>query len=316
MPRKSTLILSALLFWAASLNAATCSIEGAAVFGRSVWLLCDRDSVLVSADAGATWQTRSLTSEAKARAIAVLNPSRAFVAGDEGLLMATADGGQTWSRVPLPVRENLRAIHFVGESGWLAGWNGIILHSGDGGKTWERQPSGVLQGLDGIFFTDSEHGWAVGWVGTILRTANGGKTWEKPKTPPNLWSLNSVYFQDANNGWAAGFNGQILRSRDGGATWEKQASPVQAWLRSVAADNSGRVWIAAETEVLVSADGGASWTVTPAEGAIFLHQVLRVEDSLWAVGQFSVFRQSGRETKLTALATLPISDFAGDNARD
>lgn len=272
--------------------------------------------MLISPDAGATWQVKSITSEAKLRAIGLVDARRAFAAGDDGTLLSTADGGETWGQVKLPVQQNLRSIHFVGESGWLAGWNGLILHSQDGGKTWQRQESGVLQGLDGIFFKDAERGWAVGWAGTILRTADGGKTWEKPKTPPNLWSLNAVYFTDANNGWIVGFNGQILRGRDGGLTWERQASPVQAWLRSVAADSSGRIWIAADTQLLVSANGGAGWTITAVEGAIYLQQVLRVEDSLWAVGQFSVFKQSGRETKLTALATLPASDFTADSNRN
>lgn len=294
-----------LCFHATPMSAwAPCSIQRAAAVEPYVWLLCDQKDLLVSADQGATWQTRHLPTDVKLRAIAFLDPRRGFVAGDGGTLLATDDGAETWRQVSVPTRENLTSIHLVGELGWVAGWTGVILHSEDGGKTWLRQQSGVQQGLESIFFVNQEHGWAVGWLGTILRTADGGKTWVKAQTPATLWSLDSVCFRDTKEGWVVGFGGQLLRSIDGGATWKEQPSPAREWLKSVACDGAGRWWIASDNVVLVSDDGGENWTRIPVEGTVFVHQVLPLRNTLWAVGQFGVLKQSGDGTGLTALAKL------------
>jgi len=227
------------------------------------------------------------------------------------MLLATEDGGENWRQVPLPIQENLTSIYFVGQLGWLSGWTGVILHSSDGGRSWVRQQSGVLQGLECIYFADARHGWAVGWVGTILRTTDGGQTWEEARKSSSFWSLNSVYFRDANLGWAVGFNGQILRSRDGGLTWEEQASPAQAKLTSIVFDASGRGWIAADSQLLLSEDDGESWRFVPVEGIRFLHQLLPLKNSLWAIGRFGILEQSGSKPEFRTLATLPKTGSTG-----
>jgi photosystem II stability/assembly factor-like uncharacterized protein len=289
---------------------APCPIQRGAAAGRYVWLLCDRRDLFVSADQGLTWQTRHVPFDVKFRAITFLDSRRGFIAGHAGTLLATEDGAETWRQVPLPTQENLTAIHFVGDSGWLAGWSGVILHSADAGKTWEQQQSGTRQGLEGIFFVDADHGWAVGWNAALLRTSDGGRTWEKVSVPKGVYSLDSVYFRDVKSGWAVGFGGHILRSRDGGVTWQEQASTLRDWLKSVVFDNSGRGWIASDNSLLLSEDGGDTWTSIPIAGTVFVGQVLPVNDSVWAVGMFGVLRQNGREQGFTAIATLPVADRA------
>jgi photosystem II stability/assembly factor-like uncharacterized protein len=289
---------------------APCPIQSAAAAGSYVWLLCDQRDLFVSNDQGLTWQARHVPFDVKFRAITFLDSRRGFIAGDEGTLLATEDGGQTWRSVPLPTRQNLTAIHFVGDSGWLAGWSGVILHSADAGKTWKQQPSGVQQGLDGIFFLDADHGWAVGWNATMLRTSDGGSTWERVAVPQTVFSLNSVYFRDLNSGWAVGFGGQILRSRDGGRTWQQQVSPSHDWLKAVLFDDSGRGWIASDSALLVSEDG-ETWTPIPVEDTVFVSQVLAVGNSVWAIGRFGILKQAGSDHSFSALATLPAGTREG-----
>jgi photosystem II stability/assembly factor-like uncharacterized protein len=303
--------------WAASANGQTntpCAIQRAAAVSPHVWLLCEQKDLLMSSDEGKTWRTKHLPSDERFRAIAFLDSRRGFVAGDGGTLLATEDGAETWRQIPLPTRDKLTSLHFVGDHGWLAGWSGLILHSSDGGRTWESQQSGVQQGLDSIFFVDANHGWAVGWVGIILRTTNGGRTWERVRAPNALWSLSAVHFRDAQKGWVVGFNGQILRSKDGGLTWEQQASPVRAWLNHLVFDPSGRGWVAAESHLLVSEDGGETWGAVAAGRPLFLHQMLAVKDSLWAVGQLGILTKAGGEQGFVDLATLPGSNRSANQS--
>ena len=192
----------------------------------------------------------------------------------------------------MDTKQHLMDITFVGESGWVAGYQGLMLHTGDGGRTWSKQATKTSQTLETVFFLDADHGWSVGWSGTILRTSNGGKNWEEIHSDAT-WSLTSVYFQDAQNGWMVGFAGQILRSRDGGTTWQAQPSPVKAWLTAVCFDSAHRGWITYDDGFLLSEDGGNTWKPVSTGRRFFLSKLFRVSDSLWAIGQSAMLKQTG-----------------------
>jgi len=273
----------------------SCSITDVCSSESQVWLLCKKGRVLLGDAEGAIWQEQQLPTEGEPRAIRFLDTKRGFVAGKNGMLLATEDGGQNWRQIPLPVEEHLLSIHFVGELGWVAGWGGVILHSTDGGRTWNLQESPGAQGLEGIYFADADHGWAVGWVGTILRTTDGGETWKEIDTEAAEWTLHSVYFRDVENGWAVGFGGQILRSRDGGATWERQPSPVTSALTSILLDKSNQGWITTAGGMLISDDGGESWSEISLGQRLFLTKVLPVGGTLWAVGARGILEESDGE---------------------
>lgn len=283
---------------------AACLIEGATAAGNRLWLVCEEGRVLAGSPLRGGWTQVALPAESTPRDIAIVDESRGFIVGDRGLILVTEDGAKSWRQVEAPTRENLTAVFFRGERGWVAGWSGVILHSADGGRTWQLQKTGVSHGLEGIYFVDDSRGWAVGWVGTILRTTDGGQTWKQVSAPDARWSLNAVYFRDADNGWIVGFGGQILRSRDGGQSWEVQASPVTSSLTSVAFDSSGRGWITTVDGVLVSEDGGQSWTHRRLGNGLFLNGLLAVDGSIWAYGARGILRQEGGEFRLDRLDQL------------
>jgi photosystem II stability/assembly factor-like uncharacterized protein len=283
---------------------APCWIQDATAVQGNVWLLCDRGQVLHSGDQGATWTAAKVQGELAMRSIRFLDQQRGVIAGDGGTVLRSEDGGSTWQTVTVPAKEDLRSVHFVGDLGWIAGYGGTILHSSDGGKTWTRQATGMTLALDGVFFVDETHGWAAGWSGMILRTTTGGTSWEQIHSPAAQWSLNAICFTDRNNGWVAGFLGQLLRTKDGGVTWESRQTPVSAWFRSVFFDSSGRGWITAENDLLVSDDKGETWRAHPLEGRVFLHRVLPVGDSLWAIGPFGV---RTRDAKTGKWQMLPVT---------
>jgi len=308
MRKGGKLLLLFVLASVAGLQAAAnapCPIERAAAHGSRVWLLCDERELLASQDSGQSWQSIALPSGARYRSIAFLDERRGFIVGDAGTLLASDDGGKTWTQIPLPVKDNLTWIHFSGEFGWISGWSGVMLHTSDGGKSWALQNTGVTQGLESVYFTDPQHGWAVGWSGVIIRTTDGGKTWQRANTLMNFWSLSAVYFRDPMNGWAVGFNGQILRTKDGGINWEELKSPVRSRLTSITFDRQGRGWITANNDLLVSEDGGETWSNIPVQQVLFLRQALPVGESLWAVGRFGILERAGSSGEFRSIASLP-----------
>lgn len=285
-------------------NDAPCWIEDAVSSGGSAWLLCDRDQVLNSQDGGKTWRSIRLPTSQRLRAIAFAGSGRGFIAGDNGVLLVTEDGGANWREAGTPVKEHLRAITFAGDCGWIAGYGGTILHSADAGRTWTPQMIAPSISLEDIFFRDEKNGWAVGWNGAILRTTDGGRNWRQVKSPAAQWTLSSVYFRDLSNGWAVGMSGHLLRTRDGGLTWENLQAPSRSWFTSVFFDARGRGWITADSDILVSEDGGDTWRSSRSGEWFFFERVLPVGDSLWAVGPFGILQTDGSEVAWRKLDTL------------
>ena len=66
------------------------------------------------------------------------------------------------------------------ETGWAVGANGTILATSDGGATWTAQNSGTDNALSGFACADARCGWAVGANGTILATRDGGAHLDLP----------------------------------------------------------------------------------------------------------------------------------------
>ncbi len=159
---------------------------------------------------------------------AVLRKSGDSEVVSDSLLMRTADGGDTWQRISVPIKTELFHLDFNNNShGWIVGDRGVILSTSDEGRTWARQASGITLPLYNVDFRDNKEGYAVGKAGTILRTGDGGATWENVTTNFKDTFMR-VDFADDKNGWAVGYAGNILRSDDKGKTWTRQESNTNA----------------------------------------------------------------------------------------
>jgi photosystem II stability/assembly factor-like uncharacterized protein len=63
------------------------------------------------------------------------------------------------------------------EHGWVAGDNGTIVATADGGQHWQSQNSVRSVQLNSIHFFDAQHGWALGGDGVVIHTNNAGARW-------------------------------------------------------------------------------------------------------------------------------------------
>jgi photosystem II stability/assembly factor-like uncharacterized protein len=111
---------------------------------------------------------------------------------DEGALLYTADGGQSWKSFNSLTQDYLPLrLSFIDENnGWVladesAGSNKpVIIKTPDGGRTWTSHllPGGINGntieplGNQPMQFTDESHGWILSAHG-LLKTVDGGKTW-------------------------------------------------------------------------------------------------------------------------------------------
>ena len=103
-----------------------------------------RSIVLVSEDAGTTWQPCALTSyPVNIRSVTVAPDGQIFVATREGAFHS-GDAGRSWNHVVagLPDKD-ITSVAFDGSHKRLiatSGQTGVVFESSDGGSTWQRGP--------------------------------------------------------------------------------------------------------------------------------------------------------------------------------
>lgn len=130
-----------------------------------------------------------------------------WAVGDDGLILHTLDGWESFETQRSGVRASLRSVHFVDAYLGFAvgvevlpygrGTGGVMLGTRDGGVTWTKMIQRELPGLHAVKFVDAELGYAFGDTnggnpGGMFRTENGGQSWK------------SISALDNTNGWTAG----------------------------------------------------------------------------------------------------------------
>jgi hypothetical protein len=70
----------------------------------------------------------------------------------------------------------------------IVGEQGRVLHTRDGGETWELQPTLTTASLFGVAFRGGDTAWVAGRGGAILRRTDTLATVKlpRPKLPPAL----------------------------------------------------------------------------------------------------------------------------------
>jgi len=182
-----------------------------------------------AASAGATSGSGSGQAPALA-AVEFVDSGHGWVAG-AGRIMATSDGGASWTR-QYAGQADLNQVDFVdGEHGWAAG-GGTLLRTADGGATWTPLAEPCQGELSSLHFVSPAVGYAVAAApaasqssggpyttatgGRLLRTGDGGATWSAVTSAPA--NPQSVCFANADDGYL-GTPGRIWRTTDGGGQW-------------------------------------------------------------------------------------------------
>lgn len=226
----------------------------------------------------------ALTAGTFAAAVAAVG-NDAWIAGQDGVVLRTLDGGATWTVTSAPTTAHLRAIRFVDASvGWAVGDGGTILRTTNAGATWTVQSSGTQVALLGVAAVSATQAWAVGEGGTVLRTSDGGATWIGHVEDSGR--IYAVHFVTPSLGWMVGQDGRIWTTDDGAVTWTAATSGVTAHLRAVTFVDALNGWAAGDDgTILHTADGGTSWTAQPSGVVTALFAIAaRNASEVWAAG--------------------------------
>lgn len=247
--------------------------------------------IFLTFSASAQWNTQTSNNSGQFTSVWFTDDLNGFAVTDSDTIMATIDGGVTWT-FQYAASNPLYAVQFVDPTtGFACGANGSFYYTTNGGANWNFSSTGQGNSLYGISFTDPLNGWAVGAGGTVLQTTNGGGSWS-PQSSGTANPLNSVHFLDASNGFAAGVSGTVLRTTNGGSTWTL-LSVGGATLYSVRFIDPVNGYVCGSGGAAFrTTDGGGNWTGLTTGTPNLLTGINAQGANLWVCGQFGTIIKS------------------------
>lgn len=109
--------------------------------GQKYVAVGERGHLLISQDAGETWQQKVVPTTSMLTAV-YSKGEHLWAVGHDSVIIASDDGGETWSRqqyLPELQRPLLDVVFFDEQQGIAVGAYGVYFRTMDGGKTWERE---------------------------------------------------------------------------------------------------------------------------------------------------------------------------------
>jgi len=265
--------------WSLQLEGASASLFSvSAANANVVWAAGGNGSasspvVLRSTNKGSTWEVVSASLQGyDFYCINAIDAQRAWVGSSDGHILATTDGGTSWSDQTYPGRQSpfINGIKMFSDgTGYAMGdppgdGKFVVLKTTDFGSTWAHLASepGLTSTEAGwnnsFWWTDQNHGWFGSNKSRIWRTTDGGTTWASAGSG----GVNSygVAFSDNEHGIAVHDYGFVARTTDGGATWSAVTLPTTDQMAAVTAVVGGQAaWVTDGEAPFHSRDNGATW---------------------------------------------------------
>jgi photosystem II stability/assembly factor-like uncharacterized protein len=231
--------------------------------GSRVIAVGDRGYIVLSDDNGRTWRRAKSPAAPMLTAVEFLDAKLGWAVGHDSVILATADGGETWVQQFAAAAEQrpLLDVTFLDkDNGFAIGAYGAFYETADGGRNWN--PRKVIEDdkhLNAFVRLPEGRLVILGEAGTILLSADAGKTWT-PVASPYKGSLFGGLVADDGAVVAFGLRGRIFRSTDAGKTWTAVDNASVATLMGGTKLPDGALVIAGNGgTVLVSRDNGQSF---------------------------------------------------------
>jgi photosystem II stability/assembly factor-like uncharacterized protein len=201
-----------------------------ALFGKLVLILA---ILVLTSSISAQWRLIPAPTKMDFNSAVQLTDTKAFVVGDNGIMLATNNRGSTWYKINLGTSGNLNSIKFIeGDSyytSYVVGDLGLILRTDSHWYNHEVISVSTNFYNKDVSFSNESNGIVVGYkysysgvtpltYATILVTHDGGLTW-KDKSPMITGRFNSVITFDNDYAIVVGDAGLVAITADRGENW-------------------------------------------------------------------------------------------------
>ncbi|HLW32423.1 MAG TPA: YCF48-related protein, partial [Aequorivita sp.] len=169
--------------------------------------------------------------------------------------------------------ENQNSVAFAaGESSTYNG-DGIVIATYDGGATWTQLWTGVKQGLEAMSFPTQYTGYVGGWSNYFAKTTDGGYTWTTQTPGTDVWYYTSIEFKDQWNGVVTAQTNTgvgVYTTNDGGATWTEGSGLTGVPYKLTYVSGNTYFIVTNGGDILKSTDNGLTWTSVHSGGGVLL----------------------------------------------
>ncbi|MBX7044785.1 MAG: T9SS type A sorting domain-containing protein [Ignavibacteria bacterium] len=213
-------------------------------------------SLLSTSNILSQWINPSPYGMVKTSAGFYVNPSKTYIAGDNGNIYYTPNYGQNWNLNINTKTDNLKNIFMLSASkGFASGDNGKILRTTDG-FSWSEIFTAVNSHLYGLYFTDENTGYSGGGNGGLYKTTNSGNNWLSISYSDR--SIYSIQFINSNTGFIAEF-GRITKTTNAGLNWNVISDTSVHSPQKIFFLNENTGYAAGIGELCKTTNGGVSW---------------------------------------------------------
>ena len=250
--------------------------------GERIVAVGDHGVVLLSDDGGRSHrQARQVPVDVALTSVSFIDARRGWAAGHWGVILHTADGGETWQvqRSDAGQDRPLFALHFFDEKhGVAVGLWSLVLRTEDGGAHWQPvelapPPGGKRADLNlfGLFADARGQLFAPAERGMVLRSDDKGQSWKYLPTgyAGSFWT--GIAAPGAL--LVAGLRGSMYRSVDDGVSWQRVDTHTASSITALAGADRKIVGVGLDGLVLRSDDGGASFAASTREDRLPLTSV-------------------------------------------
>ena len=210
---------------------------------KGVGVSLGSESILISLDGGKNWkiwENRSYSiTLGTFRKVVFTDEGVGIIVGNDGTLLISINGGQSWSKRDTRTNDDLKPPVFSSSNvGVIVSIGGTLLLSIDAGRNWENVNSGTRSNLTRPVFTDNHVGVIVGDTGDLLVSIDDGRSWTIQDSGTKS-SLKPPVFLNEDYGVIVGTAGTLLVTIDGGKNWTLQDSDTGGTLSSPVVTNNG-----------------------------------------------------------------------------
>ncbi len=220
---------------------------------------------------------------------AVASNDQVIVAvGSRGVVLTSADAGQSWQRSMVDGLPFLLGIEVCpdGRFAALSATQQVWVGSADA-TDWQAVALETYEAPQALTCDPRGRLWVVGSFSTIWRSDDMGQSWQETSLDEDL-HFTTIQFVDEQLAFMTGEFGTVARSTDGGESWE-MLTPIEGEFYPQDAffldrDNG---WVVGLTgTVLRTADGGENWVAETTNTDAPFYGIDRRGEDMYLVGGF------------------------------
>ena len=235
-------------------------VSGLTRAGKRLVAVGQRGHVLLSDDAGKTWQQADVPVSADLVAACFPNEQTGWAVGHDGVILASKDGGLSWSLQLDGLRANAAVAADIKQKAAAQPqsetYKALLAEAARNAELGADKPF-----LD-VWFADERTGYAVGAYNLAFRTDDGGATWtpwfDRTDNPKflNLYAIRPAGGQL----FIVGETGLVLKLDPAAQRFRAVAVPYPGTLLGIVGDSNTLLVYGLRGQAFRSEDAGSSWT--------------------------------------------------------